>query len=182
MLNSGKSSPARNHLPATKSSFQRGPCVMQGETVRDGRDRDRAHRSVGHRHCCCFLKKDTGSWEEGGEETGAGLLEDSMSCAQCIRKVLKTAKAPHQTYTAVNAQQCPGAAESPPSSPCPSHSTPENWALSPLPCPSHHGMARVSEIPPMLTWTSGYPRRDAHLRPFPSLPPAPFQVENDLQL
>lgn len=63
------------------------------------KDEDRANRSVGHRHHCCFLKKGTGCGEEGREEMGAGLLKDSMSCAQCIRKVLKTAKAPHQTHT-----------------------------------------------------------------------------------
>lgn len=71
----------------------------------------------------------------GGEETGAGLLEDSMSCAQCIRKVLKTAKAPHQTYTAVNSTAVPTGCREAAQPPRPSHSTPEKGAPSPLPLP-----------------------------------------------
>lgn len=172
-----------------------------------GRDGDRAHKSVGHRRHCCFLKKGAGCGEEGGEETGAGLLEDSMSCAQCIRKVLKTARAPHQTHTAVKQHSTrPPAAERQASSPRRhAHHTPVKQAASPPPVPhtsvawprwqcSHPGAPGplttanhpwyVRVCPPYRHPTPGTKRCPAQALPLPpisSLPAAPFQVENDSQ-
>lgn len=117
-----------------------------------GRDGDRVPRSLGHRRRCCFLKKGAGCGEEGGEETGAGLLEDSMSCAQCIRKVLKTAKAPHQTHTAAKQHSThPSAAERQPAPP-----TPRTSSIPSAPAPHQRGMAKVAMLPPRRTWTSDH--------------------------
>lgn len=108
--------------------------------------------------CCCFLKKGAGCGEEEGEETGAGLLKDSMSCAQCIRKVLKTAKAPNQTHTAAKQHsERPPTAERQPSSPRPCTSHPPKINGIPSACaPCQHSMAKVAMLPPRSTrtWTA----------------------------
>jgi len=112
----------------------------QGRTVpeREGwgqSPQERGARAGGTLPCCYLLKKGTGGGEEGGEETGARLLKDSMSCAQCIRKVLKTAKAPHQTHTAVKQPSVQWL-------PCPTHiRSPWNQQhlLCPCPAPAWHG-------------------------------------------
>lgn len=154
--------------------------------------------------CCCFLKKGAGCGEEEGEEIGAGLLKDSMSCAQCIRKVLKTAKAPHQTHTTAKQHSVhhrlqrgslapptlahhipPKKVASP--QPVPHASTPwPRWQCShpgahtpgPMTSPNHPWYVQV--YPPHGHPTPEAKRGPAQTFPLPPisfLPVAPFQVE-----